>query len=67
MCIIMPTFIDDITMASSNATESDQIVQELSQCFKLRDLGFKSFLLGIQDHQRSSKPLSNAVTALVHP
>ena len=46
--IIMPIFIDDITIASSSAAESDQIVQELSEHFKLRDLGPTSFLLGIQ-------------------
>ena len=34
----MPIFIDDITIASSNAAESDRVVQELSEHFKLRDL-----------------------------
>ena len=48
MRIIMPIFIDDITIASSSAAESDRIVQELSEHFKLRDLGPISFLLGIQ-------------------
>ena len=46
--IIMLIFIDDITIASSSAAESDRIVQELSEHFKLRDLGPTSFLLGIQ-------------------
>ena len=45
--IIMPVFIDDITLASSSAEESDRLVQELSQHFKLRDLGPTSWLLGI--------------------
>ena len=39
VCIIMPIFIDDITIASSNATESDQVVQELSEHLQLHDLG----------------------------
>ena len=45
--IIMSVFIDDITIASTSAAESDRIVQELSGHFKLRDLGPTSFLPGI--------------------
>ena len=46
--IIMPIFIDDITIASTDAAESDRVVQELGNHFKLRDLGPTSFLLGIE-------------------
>ena len=46
--IIMPVFIDDITIASTSAAETDRIVQQLSSYYKLRDLGPTSFLLGIQ-------------------
>lgn len=46
--LIMPIFIDDITIASSSAAESDQIVQELSGSFKLHDLNSTSFLLDIK-------------------
>ena len=57
--IIMPIFIDDITIASSNAAESDRVVQELSEHFKLRDLGPTSFLLGIQiTRDRSNRRIS---------
>ena len=45
---MVPVFIDDITIASNSAAESDRIVQELSTAFKLRDLGPTSFLLGIE-------------------
>ena len=58
---IMPIFIDDITIASSNAAESDRVVQELFEHFKLRDLGSTSFLLGMQitrDHSNRRISLS---------
>ena len=59
--IIMPIFIDDITIASSNAAESGGVVQELSEHFKLRDLGPTKFLLGVeisQNHANHSVSLS---------
>ena len=46
--LMVPVFIDDITIASNSPAESDRIVQELSEAFKLRDLGPTSFLLGIE-------------------
>ncbi|GJF00142.1 hypothetical protein PsYK624_164210 [Phanerochaete sordida] len=45
--IIVPVFIDDITIASNDAAEADRFVQELSKVYKLRDLGDTSSLLGI--------------------
>ena len=48
MRLMVPVFINDITIASNSAAESDRIVQELSTAFKLRDLGPTSFLLGIE-------------------
>ena len=48
MRIITSIYIDDITIASSSAAESDRIMQVLFKRFKLRDLGPISFLLGIQ-------------------
>ena len=38
VCLMVPVFIDDITIASNSAAESDRIVEELSEAFKLRDL-----------------------------
>ena len=46
--LMMPVFIDDITIASTSSAESDRFVSELAQHFKLRDLGPTSWLLGIQ-------------------
>jgi hypothetical protein len=45
--IIMPVFVDDITLAAKSKEALDKAVKELSQHFPLRDLGPTSFLLGI--------------------
>src|SRR6266404_4114597 len=39
--ILMPVFVDDITLACKDGTKIDSFIQELSQHFKLRDLGFR--------------------------
>ena len=46
--IIMPVYIDDITLASKNTAILDQTVRDLSKHFKLRDLGETKFLLGVE-------------------
>lgn len=46
--IMVPVFIDEITIASPSVSASDQFVKELGQHFELRDLGPTSWLLGIQ-------------------
>lgn len=57
--IIMPVYIDDITIVSSSNSSLDSIVSQLKEHFKLRDLGPTQFLLGIeiaqniQDHSIS--------------
>lgn len=45
--IIMPVYVDDITLASNSQTALDKTVSELSKHFKLRDLGETSYLLGV--------------------
>ena len=45
--IIMPVFVDDITLAGKSTKALDEAVEELSKHFPLRDLGSTSFLLGI--------------------
>jgi hypothetical protein len=47
----MPVFVDDITIACQDSSKIDSVVQELSQHFKLRDLGPTTQLLGIQIHR----------------
>src|SRR3978361_384577 len=46
--IILPVFVDDMTFASKSASAIDQTIKELSQHFKLRDLGPTTQLLGIK-------------------
>jgi hypothetical protein len=46
--IIVPIYIDDITLASKSNAAIDKTVKELSQHFKLRDLGPTKFLLGVE-------------------
>ena len=46
--IIVPIFIDDITISSTSVAEADKLVAELAEEFELRDLGETSYLLGIE-------------------
>jgi Reverse transcriptase (RNA-dependent DNA polymerase) len=46
--IILPVFVDDITLASNSLEAIESVIKELSSHFRLRDLGPTSFLLGIQ-------------------
>ncbi len=49
--ILMPVFVDDITLACKDGAKIDSIVQELSKHFKLRDLGPTTQLLGLEIHR----------------
>ena len=49
--LIVPIFIDNITLVSKNDAVMDSTVQELSKHFKLRDLGATIFLLSVQVKQ----------------
>ena len=46
--IILPVFVDDMTFASECPAAIDKTIKELSQHFKLRDLGPTTQLLGIK-------------------
>ena len=46
--VIVPVFVDDITLASKSEKAVDRFVSELATHFKLRDLGPTSYLLGIK-------------------
>lgn len=59
--IIMPIFIDDITLAGGTDADLDAAVAELSLYFKLCDLGPSTFLLAVQiirDHSKRQIALS---------
>ena len=46
--IILPVFVDDITLVSKFQEALDNFVIELAKPFKLRDLGPAVFLLGVE-------------------
>ncbi|EGO04984.1 hypothetical protein SERLA73DRAFT_82563, partial [Serpula lacrymans var. lacrymans S7.3] len=58
--IILPVFVDDMTLASTSTSALDQAVKDLSLHFKLRDLGPTSYLLGIS----ITRDLSNRTISL---
>ena len=45
--IIMPVYVDDITLTSNSQAALDKVVSDLSKYFKLKDLGETSYLLGV--------------------
>jgi hypothetical protein len=53
--IIVPIYIDDITLASKSSVALDKAVHTLSQHFKPRDLGPTKFLLGVEITRDCSK------------
>lgn len=46
--VIIPIYIDDITISSTSDKETDRVVNQLSERFELHDLGPTSYLLGIE-------------------
>ena len=52
--VLVPVFIDDITLVSKSDAAMALAVSELSKHFKLRDLGSTTLLLGIQVKQDAS-------------
>jgi hypothetical protein len=46
--VIVPVFVDDITLASKSKTKIQDIKRELAKHFKLRDLGPTTFQLGVE-------------------
>jgi len=53
--VIVPVFVDDITLASKSKAKLDEFVVELGKHFKLRDLGDTNYLLGIEITRDRSK------------
>jgi hypothetical protein len=59
--VIVPVFVDDITLASKSKEKIAEIKGLLAQRFKLRDLGPTSFLLGVQiDRERPARTLHHS-------
>lgn len=56
--IIVPVFVDDLTLVSKSKEKIRQLKEELKQHFKLRDLGPVEFLLGVKvERDRSQRKL----------
>ena len=53
--IILPVFVDDLTLVSKSEKALDDTIGELQKHFKLRDLGETQFLLGIEIIRDRSK------------
>jgi len=53
--IIVPVFVDDITLASKSNEALDKFVVDLGKYFKLRDLGPTSLLLGVEISRNRAK------------
>ena len=52
--IIIPVFIDDMTIAAKSKSDAQSVKDDLRKCFKLRDLGPTSWLLGVEiTHNRA--------------
>ena len=51
VCIFIPVFMDDITLAGKKGAKLDSIIQKLSFHFKLHDLGPTTQLLGMEIHR----------------
>ncbi|KAF7346239.1 Integrase catalytic domain-containing protein [Mycena sanguinolenta] len=57
--VIVPVFIDDMTIAAKSVEEVRAFIDELSKHFKLRDLGPTKWLLGVEiERDRESRKLS---------
>jgi len=53
--IIVPVFVDDLTLVSKSKKKIQELKDELKKHFKLRDLGPTEFLLGIKVERDRSK------------
>lgn len=56
--VIVPVFVDDMTLVSKSKQKITELKEELKKHFKLRDLGPTDFLLGVKiDRDRSHRIL----------
>ena len=51
ICIFVPVFVDDITLAGKKGAKFNSLIEELSFHFKLCDLGPTMQLLGLEIHR----------------
>ena len=51
ICIFVPVFVDDTTLAGKKGSKFDSLIEKLSSHFKLHDLGPTMQLLGLEIHR----------------
>ena len=51
ICIFLPVFVDDLTLAGKKSINFDPFIEELSFYFKLCDLGPTTQLVGLEIHR----------------
>src|SRR5579859_93922 len=57
--IIMPIWVDDVTLASNSQKAINKVIKQLQSHFKLRDLGPTNYLLGVEiTRNRSERSIS---------
>lgn len=57
--VIVPVYVDDMTIAAKSRDAVDKIIQQLKKYFKLRELGPTTWLLGVAvDHDRNRGTLT---------
>ena len=64
--IILPVFVDDITIASKKRSKIRKLIEDLSKKFKVKELGPTSYLLGIKiDYDRKKRTLQMSQTQYI--
>ena len=46
--VVLPVFVDDITLMSKDVNRISAVKDELQKSFKIKDLGLATYLLGIK-------------------
>ncbi|CAN6690958.1 unnamed protein product [Malus baccata var. baccata] len=68
--IILLLYVDDIILTGSNSPKVQQVIQELSYVFKLKDTGKLTYFLGLQVHYKNNGNLfvnqSKNIKDLIH-
>ncbi|KAG8959896.1 hypothetical protein FRC05_007218 [Tulasnella sp. 425] len=64
--VILPVFVDDVTITSKSTEKTNWVKEELAKHFKVRDLGPTSYLLGIKvEYDKSQHRLQLSQTQYI--
>ena len=53
--VIIPVYVDDLTLACNNLTALNELKAQLKAKFEMRDLGELNYILGLEIHRDCSK------------